>query len=82
MLLLKILTGLAAAGVVCEFAITGYFFRRTMIRSNAKRERTQKMSGTDWDKYIPHIRELPLALFQNHMAFEYSCILLNYYSNI
>ena len=62
MLLLKILTGLAAAGVVCEFAITGYFFRRTMIRSNAKRERTQKMSGTDWDKYIPHIRECKAKL--------------------
>ena len=28
-----------------------------MIRSNAKREKTQEMAGTDWDAYIPHIHE-------------------------
>lgn len=44
----------AAAG---EYAIAKYFFNRTMIRSNAKRERTQDMSGTDWDLYIPQIRK-------------------------
>ena len=26
------------------------------MRGNAKRERTQKMAGTDWDAYIPGIR--------------------------
>ena len=28
-------------GTVAEYAIASYFFNRTMIRSNAKRERTQ-----------------------------------------
>lgn len=57
MKLLKVLAGAALAGAAGEYAIASYFFNRTMIRSNAKRERTQKMSGTDWDKYIPHIHE-------------------------
>ena len=55
--LLKIAAGAAVIGAVSEYAIASYFFNRTMIRSNAKRENTQKMAGTDWDKYIPHIRE-------------------------
>lgn len=50
------LLGLAAASGVTEYAIARYFFRRTVIRGNAKRERTQKMAGTDWDAYIPGIR--------------------------
>ncbi len=45
-----------AAGAVMEYAIARYLLRRTLIRGNAKRERTEKMSGTDWDKYIPGIR--------------------------
>lgn len=60
MSLLKIAAGVAvAAGVVVagEYAIAKYFYNRTMIRSNAKREKTQEMAGTDWDSYIPHIRE-------------------------
>lgn len=47
--------GIAAAAV--ETGIAGYFFRRTLIRSNAKTERTQKMAGTDWDQYLPGIKE-------------------------
>lgn len=60
MSLLHIAAGVAVAGVVGvagEYAIASYFYNRTMIRSNAKREKTQKMAGTDWDRYIPHIRE-------------------------
>lgn len=38
---------LAAAGAL-EIA---YFYRRTMIRQNAKVERTMKMAGTDWSQY-------------------------------
>lgn len=48
--------GLAAAGAAGEYGIARYFFRRTVIRGNAKRDRTQKMAGTDWDAYIPGIR--------------------------
>ena len=57
--LVKVLAGAAVVGVVggvAEYGIASYFYNRTMIRSNAKRERTQKMAGTNWDAYIPHIR--------------------------
>lgn len=47
------LCAVAAAG---EYALANYFFHRTMVRSNAKRERTQDMAGTDWNAYIPDIR--------------------------
>ena len=45
--------GLAAAGAAGEYGIARYFFHRTVVRGNAKRDRTQKMAGTDWDAYIP-----------------------------
>lgn len=65
MSLLKIAAGVAivgAIGAVGEYGIASYFFNRIMLRANAKREKTQKMSGTDWDKYIPHIRECKAKL--------------------
>lgn len=52
----KLLLGAAALGAAGEYAIASYFFNRTMIRGNAKRERTMDMAGTDWDRYIPTIR--------------------------
>lgn len=52
----KLLLGAAALGAATEYAIAFYFYHRTMLRSNAKRDRTQKMAGTDWDRYIPTIR--------------------------
>lgn len=67
MVALKVLGVVAAVGAVAaagEYAIAKYFFNRTMIRSNAKRERTQNMSGTEWDLYIPHIRECKEKLSQ------------------
>lgn len=48
--------GLAAATAAGEYGIARYFFHRTVIRGNAKRDRTQKMAGTDWDAYVPEIR--------------------------
>ena len=48
--------GLAAAGAAGEYGIARYFFHRTVVRGNAKRDRTRKMAGTDWDAYIPGIR--------------------------
>lgn len=44
---------LAAAGA----GETAYFYRRTMIRNNAKVERTIKMSGTDWSQYSALMKE-------------------------
>lgn len=57
---LKVLMGLGAAGAAAsavEYGIARYFFRRTMIRKNAKEERTEKMAGTDWSRYIPDIQK-------------------------
>lgn len=62
--MLKYIAGAAVVGAAAEYAIASYFFRRTMIRSNAKRERTQNMAGTDWDKYIPYIRKCKEKLAQ------------------
>lgn len=44
--------GAVAVGVAAE---TVYFYRRTMIRSHAKVERTMKMAGTDWSQYFDFI---------------------------
>ena len=44
---------LAAAGI----GETAYFYRRTMIRNNAKVERTMKMAGTDWSQYASILEE-------------------------
>ncbi len=46
---------------------TAYFYRRTMIRNNAKVERTMKMSGTDWSQYAPVLAERKAFMMaQNH----------------
>ncbi|MGN0395373.1 MAG: alpha/beta hydrolase [Coprococcus sp.] len=44
---------LAYAGTLSVAGVGGiaYFYRRTMIRQNAKMERTIKMAGTDWSQY-------------------------------
>lgn len=47
-----IAAGAVAVGVAAE---TTYFYRRTMIRSHAKVERTMKMAGTDWTQYFGFI---------------------------
>lgn len=56
----KLLKG-AAFGIglltVAEAGGSAYFYRRTMKRNNAKKERTIKMSGTDWDQYRPLMKE-------------------------
>lgn len=53
----KAIFGAALLGTAGEFLLARYFFRRTMLRQNAKRGRTMNMSGTDWSVYIPKIRE-------------------------
>lgn len=42
---------------VAEIGSSIYFYRRTMIRSNAKTERTIKMAGTDWSQHMPMIEK-------------------------
>ena len=51
--------GLLAAACGGEIA---YFYGRTMKRSRAKTERTMKMSGTDWNRYMPLIEERKEAM--------------------
>jgi len=48
-----------AAGILTAAGIgeTIYFYNRTMKRNNAKTDRTMKMSGTDWSKYMPLMEE-------------------------
>ncbi len=49
--------GLAAVGAGTSYGVSEYFFRRTIIRQNARVERTMKMAGTAWDEYMPLIKE-------------------------
>ena len=59
-----VLAGLAAAA---EGLGTAYFYRRTMIRTNAKPERSAKMSGIDWSQYYPRMHENRDWLLQQPM---------------
>ena len=56
--------GCVAGVAVVEAIITGYFYRRTMIRSNAKVERTIKMAGTDWSQYSELIAQRKQFMFE------------------
>ncbi len=56
----RIVKGAAAVLGVLAAATAGgsaYFYRRTMKRYNARTERTMKMSGVDWEKYLPVMKE-------------------------
>ena len=52
---------LIIGGILCfaaaEVTIASYLLKRTLIRNKADVERTKKMSGTDWVKYIPEIKK-------------------------
>ena len=60
---MKIAGALLGAFALTEAGITTYFYRRTMMRSRLKTERTMKMSGTDWSQYIPKMQERKAFLF-------------------
>ena len=47
-------TGVLAAAGIGE---TAYFYNFAMKRNDLDRERTMKMSGTDWSKYMPFIEK-------------------------
>ncbi|MBD5509519.1 MAG: alpha/beta hydrolase [Lachnospiraceae bacterium] len=59
--LLKAAAGLGIAAAACGGEIA-YFYGRTMKRSRAKTERTMKMSGTDWNQYMPLIEKRKEAM--------------------
>lgn len=58
---LKKIAGISAlalgAVVIAELGISWYFYRRTMMRNNAKTERTMKMAGTDWNQHMAFIQQ-------------------------
>ncbi len=57
---MKLWKGMLGAGVTAaaaECGIAEYFFQRTMVRQNARTDRTKEMSGTDWDLYMPKIKK-------------------------
>lgn len=64
---LKVALSVGAVGAVAEYGIARYFYRRTIIRSNAKTERTQNMAGTNWELYMPFIKERKEWLLQEPM---------------
>ena len=53
----KIVAAMVGIAAVAELGIAVYFYRRTMIRSNAKTDRTIKMAGTDWNQHMTFIQE-------------------------
>lgn len=66
---LAVVAGVLTASQLAEAA---YFYRRTMMRGNAKVERTIKMAGTDWNQYMTLIGQRKEAmLIRDHR--EVSC---------
>ena len=51
------LLGVGAVAAVTETMAARYFFNRTMTRGGTEEARTMRMAGTDWEQYIPWIRE-------------------------
>lgn len=51
-----IIAGVLGGIVAAEAGGSAYFYRRTMMRYNAKKERTMKMSGVDWESYYSFMK--------------------------
>lgn len=64
MKIFTVIAVIAALLLVMEASIILYFYNRTMKRTRAKTERTMKMSGTDWSKYIPLMQQRRLAMME------------------
>lgn len=58
---------LAAAGI----GETAYFYNFAMKRNDLDRERTMKMSGTDWSKYMPFIEKRKKFMLEQPHEDEY-----------
>ena len=64
---LRIVTAVIGVVAAAELGIAAYFYRRTMIRGNAKTDRTIKMAGTDWNQHMPFIQARKEAMLsENH----------------
>lgn len=69
--MLRIVTVVLGVVAAAELGIAAYFYRRTMIRGNAKTDRTIKMAGTDWNQHMPFIQARKEALLSEKHSDEW-----------
>ena len=69
--MLRIVTVVLGGVAAAELGIAAYFYRRTMIRGNAKKDRTIKMAGTDWNQHMPFIQARKEALLSEKHSDEW-----------
>ena len=68
---LRIVTAVIGVVAAAELGIAAYFYRRTMIRGNAKKDRTIKMAGTDWNQHMPFIQARKEAMLSEKHSDEW-----------
>ena len=68
---LRIVTAVLGVVAAAELGIAVYFYRRTMIRGNAKTDRTIKMAGTDWNQHMPFIQARKEAMLSEKHSDEW-----------
>ncbi len=69
--MLRIVTVVLGVVAAAELGIAVYFYRRTMIRRNAKTDRTIKMAGTDWNQHMPFIQARKEAMLSEKHSDEW-----------
>ena len=69
--MLRIVTVVLGVVAAAELGIAAYFYRRTMIRGNAKTDRTIKMAGTDWNQHMPFIQARKEAMLSENHSYEW-----------
>lgn len=69
--MLRIVTVVLGVVTAAELGIAAYFYRRTMIRGNAKTDRTIKMAGTDWNQHMPFIQARKEAMLSEKHSDEW-----------
>ena len=69
--MLRIVTVVLDVVAAAELGIAAYFYRRTMIRGNAKTDRTIKMAGTDWNQHMPFIQARKEAMLSEKHSDEW-----------
>ena len=68
---LRIVTAVIGVVAAAELGIAAYFYRRTMIRGNAKTDRTIEMAGTDWNQHMPFIQARKEAMLSEKHSDEW-----------
>ena len=68
---LRIVTAVIGVVAAAELGIAAYFYRRTMIRGNAKSDRSIKFAGTDWNQHMPFIQARKEAMLSEKHSDEW-----------